>query len=211
MKNALLLSLCLIVPGLFAHAQEFMGLTRSHISPELKNSTLLVIKYKAEDTNSVNFNNRMVDRKEQQAFHEKINDQIDKLNHHLEQTFKHYHYNVILIDEEDLDKYDPETYRFVYDRYMVRMSLKKKPKKGYFTYSHYFKDRSTGRTFRDIELYSPNKAEADRVIVKELNAFLLDPITHEEELEETPTQETEENTEESNPRYIREDDHPHQD
>jgi len=187
------------------NAQFFTGINNRHVSPELKKTTLLVIKYQSEDTLDVIFNNAFVDKQEQQSFHNKINKSIEKLNGQLEKIFSKYDYKVKFINEEDLENHDINEYRFVFNRYLVRQSSIKNPKKGYFTYTHYFKDRLTNKAYRDIELYSNNSMFVNKTIIKELNDYLATTelvVNVDEDVSDVENSENE-LSEEIQPRYIK--------
>ena len=117
-------------------------LTKYNVPVKVSEYTLLVIKYEFHDPIDVTFGKTNMSKKEIEKFLEKKNKHIVHLNKKLTKIFRSYHYNYRIISSNDISSYDPEKYRFVLHRFLVkRESLRKVKMKTYFTYSHYFRDR----------------------------------------------------------------------
>lgn len=174
----------LLVLSIATVAQQLEHITAKHINPEVRKTTLLVIKYEPHKADDFKFRGNKVPEDEIEKFLEKENNRLAKLNNQLVGILKKYDYPFLLIQAKDLTSFpNKDRYRFILDHSIVKFegnNILNSFKDG-FTYSYYFTDRQTDKKFQEINLYFPSDGKAEKIIVLELNDFLAEAERKEQE------------------------------
>lgn len=159
----------------FGQAQE---VTKRHIPPGLKNSTLLIEKFKKKDANDIYFRTAQIDKDKVEQFINQHNHKLFDKNAKYTKTFKKFYaYSNKLVTHTEVDSYDSTKYRYVFVHELINLSPLKKNstkdlKKDFFSFNHYILDRKTGKRYADIKIYHKNYWKNLKIIVHSINDYL---------------------------------------
>lgn len=178
MKKSIFTGLILIMILCVCFGQEiFEQFDKKHVSADVKNHTLLILKYRPLVENEPGLKQDTIKHKTLLKFIKRENTLIEKYNFQLKKAFDYYYsYPFLIIDEEELANYPSSEYPYAYKRYPHVKEDKK------IAYSRFFIDRKNKFIYDDINLYSNNSRErvgVEKDIVYALSEFLLyDSIQH---------------------------------
>lgn len=188
MKKSIFTGLILIMISLcVCFGQEiFERFDEKHISADVKNHTLLVLKYRPLVENEPGLIQDTIKYKTLLKFIKKENASIEKYNFQLQRAFDYYYsYPFLIIDEKELANYPSSEYPYAYKRYPHVKEDKK------IAYSRFFINRKDKIIYDDINLYSNGSRErlgVEKDIIYALSDFLLydstQHVTQEEPIKE---------------------------
>jgi len=168
--NKTILMLCFVLSSFWflqqAQAQKW-------IPSELKNTTLLVERYRYQDPDEILEDVDDMYEDEKEAFIETTNNNTEQLNKKLVETFKAYkkpHKTVPLGKINELYP-DKKTYRFVLKREpffgkkkALNTQTKKTEDESYFAYRYFFYDRLTRKEYMSYYFSGSQWEQVDRMI-----------------------------------------------
>ncbi len=150
----------------------FENFSEEYGTSKIKQKTLLVLKYKKLNINDITLKNLSVDDRTLEKFVKLENKRRERYNKKLQDFFeKYYDFPYKIISEENLERYPPEVFPYIYKRNIDT-------KNGInLSYTRFFEDRKENISFQDIYLFSHSARErvlVDKDIIKELNYFLME-------------------------------------
>ncbi len=159
--------------------EDFEEFSEEYVSREVKNDTLLILKYRELSADEAIFNQDPVKHKVLLKFVHKENIRIELYNYKLEKVFADYYsFPYKIIDEKDLKNYPSSKYPFLYKRYaQVRNNH-------FVSYSRFFMNRRDKKLYKDLNLFTNHRRErllVEKDVISALDYFLLE--------EETPSSE----------------------
>lgn len=172
-KSVILTWILLVFCGLsISFAQEddiFEHFTEEYGSPNIKNYTLLVLKYRPVVENEPGFAQDTINPKTLAKFVKKENELIEKHNQDLKAALADYPYPYLLIDEKELANYPSSEYPFAYKRYPHVKKV------DFIDYSRFFINRKDKKIYKEINLYSSSthaRFGVEKDIIYALSDFL---------------------------------------